>query len=53
MSSFQKSLMKILDRNKQEFCEEKEKEHTYGYLLILLGFPMMIFGPLFCMGAAR
>jgi len=45
--------MKILVQNKAEFCKEKEKEHTWGYLLILLGFPLMIVGPLFCMGAAR
>ncbi|CBY18254.1 unnamed protein product [Oikopleura dioica] len=36
----------------EDFCSHLEAEHTWTYLIVLLGFPVIIVGPLICMGAA-
>ena len=43
---FHRQLDKLLEEGRDEFCEEIRKDHNFGYLLILLGFPLLIVGPL-------
>ena len=50
--SFRHKLTRILNARKAKFCDEIERDHNFAYLLIILGFPLLIFGPLLCMGAA-
>ena len=50
--NFHDRLTNILSRNKNQFCEKIDRDHNFAYMLIILGFPMVIFGPLLFMGAA-
>ena len=49
---FHDRLTNILSRSKNQFCEKIDRDHNFAYMLIILGFPMVIFGPLLFMGAA-
>ena len=51
-STFRRQLTSILSKNKESFCDQIERDHNFAYMLIILGFPMVIFGPLLFMGAA-
>ena len=50
--NFHDRLTNILSRNKNQFCDKIDRDHNFAYMLIILGFPMVIFGPLLFMGAA-
>lgn len=50
--NFHDRLTNILSRNKNQFCEKIDRDHNFAYILIILGFPAVIFGPLLLMGAA-
>ena len=49
---FHDRLTNILSRSKNQFCDKIDRDHNFAYMLIILGFPMVIFGPLLFMGAA-